>query len=89
MPAVLIVSMTLLCEMKYTKMGGIISITVTAMALPARAVPPDEIDDITYGSVLRLSLYTVPDGTADHMLWNENSSSVIHAGLEIGMISDP
>ena len=40
MPALLMVSITFDCEMRYTMMGGIIIRTVAAMALPARASPP-------------------------------------------------
>lgn len=36
MPALLMVSITFDCEMRYTMMGGIIIRTVAAMALPAR-----------------------------------------------------
>ena len=37
----------MLCETQNTIIGGIIKITVTAIALPERAIPPAEIEDIT------------------------------------------
>ena len=81
------VSITLLWDMKYTKIGGIISKTVHAMAEPERAVPPAETEPITYGRVFRFSLNMVPAvGVIDQIPWKENSSCVIQAGLIIGIM---
>ena len=66
-------------------MGGIIRITVTAIALPDRAIPPAVIELITYGRVLSCSLKIVPLGTTDHIPWNENNKTVIHAGFIMGI----
>ena len=55
MPAWLIVSRTLDWVIMYTKIGGIIIMTVTAIALPLREIPLEVIDPITLGNVFRLS----------------------------------
>ena len=81
------VSITLLCEIKKTKIGGIIRSTVTAIALPERAIPPAEIEFITCGSVFNCSLKIVPCGVIVHISWNDKSNIVIHAGFKIGIIT--
>jgi hypothetical protein len=45
-PELLIVSITLLWEIQKTMIGGIIIITVAAIELPERAIPPAEMEDI-------------------------------------------
>ena len=67
MPELLIVSITLLCVNRNTAIGGNISITVIAIALPARAIPPAVTELITNGNVFNCSLKIVPLGTVDHM----------------------
>ena len=54
--------------MRYTKIGGIIIITVAAIAAPEREIPPVAIVDITVGRVFSDSLKIVPVGTVDPML---------------------
>ncbi len=79
------VSITFDWEIKNTNMGGIINNTVTAMALPERAIPPADIDDITWGNVLSSSLNMVPCGIIVHISWKDNNSIVIHAGFNMGI----
>ena len=79
------VSTTLVCDITRIIIGGIIISTAAAIAEPARAIPPAVIDDKTYGSVLSISLKTVPDGIADQRLWKDKSIRVIHAGFVIGI----
>jgi hypothetical protein len=55
MPAWLMVSSTLDWVIMYTKIGGIIIITVTAMALPLREMPLEVMEPMTLGRVFRLS----------------------------------
>ena len=79
MPEVLMVSITLDCDIRYTAIGMIIRITIAAIALPVRAMPPAIIVDITVGSVFNFSSKMVPWGCNDHKSRNANKIRVIHA----------
>ena len=79
------VSITLDCEIRYTIIGGIIRITVAAIALPERAIPPLIIVLITFGSILSSSVKIVPDGCIDHKSRKAKRQRVSHAGFAIGI----
>ena len=65
-------------------MGGSIIITVTAIALPALAMPPAVIWVIIAGRVFSASLKIVPPGTHDHTSLKAKRVSVIQQGLTMG-----
>ena len=66
-------------------MGGIIKMTVTAIALPALAGPPAAIVLITEGRVFNSSLNMALPPPMAHIELNENSDSVIQPGFTSGI----
>lgn len=74
----------LLCEIKNTKIGGIIMITVIAIAEPDLAIPPAEIEAAAEVRVLSYSLKIVPAELSDHKSLNAKSPNVSHAGFTSG-----
>ena len=84
MPEVLMVSLTLLCEIKYTIIGGIIMITDIAMAEPDRANPPDAMVEVISGKVFIDSVKMVPDPVMVHISRKANNAKVSHAGFTSG-----
>ena len=79
------VSMTLLWVTTNTRIGGSISTTAAAMDGPMRDIPAEMTLVNAMLISLRSSSKTMFSGCCAQMDWNENSVSVIHAGLTCGM----
>lgn len=77
-------STTLLWVTRYITIGGIIIITVIAILLPERAMPPAVIWLTICGRVLSYSVNTVPFGTDAHISLNVKRNTVKVAGFIIG-----
>lgn len=84
MPALFIASITFLCEIIYTIIGGIIMITVTAIALPARTIPPAVVCDMIIDSGFNVSLNIVSLSAIAHALQRAKVKSDTIPSFAIG-----